>query len=820
MSGASHPHLDTLEPRLCLTTYTVNNALDAGAGSLRQAILNANAHTGADVIDFNIPIAGVKTLTPASLLPIITDPVTIDGTTQPGYSIGRPVVELRGSTLGGFGDHALQLTGGNSTVRGLIFTQWGGGFLQDTLWLHNGDNNVVEGCWFGIDSATGTTASANGNNIVLSNSSNNRIGGTTPQTRNVISGAGNIGILVGDNSDSNTIQGNYIGTNAAGTDDVGNYIGVYVESANNTIGGLAFGERNVISGNRRGVHILDDDFRVGAAGNRVQGNYIGTDVSGTRALGNTESGVLLTSGAHDNLIGGLTPEARNVIAANGIGVHIARNPPSFATVNAARDNAVQGNYIGLDVNGRPLGNTSDGVRISNASGNAIGSTIAAARNIIAANGAHGVLIETTNVTLPDLSSVSGTATANLVQGNYIGLRPDGINDEGNALSGVEITGAATANTIGGAAPGAGNVVSGNNGSGVHIVSAPSNVVQGNLIGLDAAGALAVPNADSGVSTTALNTLIAGNVVSGNDLLGIILGVTSDGSRVLGNRVGTDISGLLARPNGSHGVVAGGNRSTIGGLTPADRNLISGNSTFSGLFIIGNQNTVQGNYIGTTLTGDAALPNAFGVYIQGGRNTIGGSAPGAGNLVSGNTEVGIQFATTNANDNVIAGNLIGTDLTGNAALPNLDDGIHLSVGARNQIGGVTPAEANVISANRGYGVRIDSNASDNRVQGNLIGVARVANSPLGNFLAGVGIGSSAASPSNNNNLVGGSEVGAGNTIAYNGGAGVEVRVGTGNAIYGNHLFANALMPIDLAADGPPSTTTSTPTPAPTTARTTR
>src|SRR2546429_6888066 len=163
-------HFDILESRICMSTYTVTNGLESDFGSFRQAILSANAHPGLDTIDFNVPIPGHKVYTPASPLPMITDPVVIDGTTQPGWSPGHPAIELRGSP-GLAANGALHITGGNSTVRGLIFTQWGFGGLPQTLWLHNGDNNVVEGCWFGIDGLTGTTAAPNNDDIVSTNSS-------------------------------------------------------------------------------------------------------------------------------------------------------------------------------------------------------------------------------------------------------------------------------------------------------------------------------------------------------------------------------------------------------------------------------------------------------------------------------------------------------------------------------------------------------------------------------------------------------------------------------------------------------------------------
>src|SRR5262249_49108643 len=133
-------------------TFTVTNTNDAGAGSLRQAILDANASPGADLITFNIT-GGPTTITPATLLPEITDAVTIDGSTQPGFS-GAPIIEINGERANGEG---LLITAGNSVVRGLVINR----FKNSALRFANNGNNRVEGNFIGTD-VTGTKSQGNG----------------------------------------------------------------------------------------------------------------------------------------------------------------------------------------------------------------------------------------------------------------------------------------------------------------------------------------------------------------------------------------------------------------------------------------------------------------------------------------------------------------------------------------------------------------------------------------------------------------------------------------------------------------------------------
>src|SRR5439155_20415871 len=116
--------LETLEGRALLSTYTVTNTADAGAGSLRQAITDAANHAGADRIAFAIGSGGAKTISPASRLPGLSDGTNLDATTQLGYA-GRPLITLDGSHAGSSAD-GLKIIGGGVTIRGVVVDHFGG----------------------------------------------------------------------------------------------------------------------------------------------------------------------------------------------------------------------------------------------------------------------------------------------------------------------------------------------------------------------------------------------------------------------------------------------------------------------------------------------------------------------------------------------------------------------------------------------------------------------------------------------------------------------------------------------------------------------
>ncbi len=701
--------------------FTVTSPADSGTGTLREAILQANATpnvAGNDRIAFALPGTGVHSIAPATSLPSITEAVDIDGTTQPGFN-GQPLIELNGANAGSTASGLTLLTSGCS-IRGLGINR----FRNYGVNLQGYGGHVIQGNYVGVD-LPGTSALGNVNvGILVFRSGNNQIGGTHSADRNVISGNVGAGIYLYDNSSrSNRVEGNFIGLDAAGTHALGNRTnGIIIYNAPyNRIGGSAPGQGNVISGNQQKGIELFDDFG-GATGNIIQGNYIGTDLTGTTALPNTSDGIGLLNGQNVT-VGGTNAGAGNLISGNG------ERGLLISGANA-RNNAVQGNLIGTDVTGRlALGNHYNGVAIDMGSSNLIGGNLAAARNVVSANHQSGVLI------------VASNATGNRVAGNFIGVDVSGTNALGNFFAGVTIEGARN-NEIGGTDSGVRNVISGNKYQGVYVANAAAsgNIVAGNYIGTDATGTQALPNEDTGIR-----------------------------------------------------LESAGNR--IGGAAPAARNVISGNA-LDGVFLFGGtavSNQIQGNFIGTEATGTKALANGRdGVRIwEASANLIGGAAPNFGNVIAANRDGGI-FITNFACCNQIQGNRIGVDVTGTKDLGHPStEGIYIQRSSSNQIGGAVAELGNQIAGSNWWGIRM-VNATRNTVENNWIGTASDGVSDLGNLYFGIDLEANSF-----HNIIGGA--GRGNRIAFaKNYAGVRVRDGSANnAILDNEIFGNTTVGIDIS-----------------------
>ena len=264
-------------PSPLLAPFVVTNTNDAGAGSLRQAILDANANAGPDTISFNIPGAGLRTITPASPLPAVTGPVTIDGFTQPGAAANTSgtgndavlLVELDGSAAGA-GAHGLEVTGNNVGVSGLVINRFAG----HGIFFNGSAEGRVAGCFVGTNAA-GTAALGNaGHGVAVVDSNSNAIGGPLPEESNIIAGNGGDGVHLGDFAafligEVTAIQGNRIGVGADGgaLPNAGN--GVYLFGDTNQVGGENAGEGNRIANNGGdGVEIQ------AGVNNPVRGNSI------------------------------------------------------------------------------------------------------------------------------------------------------------------------------------------------------------------------------------------------------------------------------------------------------------------------------------------------------------------------------------------------------------------------------------------------------------------------------------------------------------------------------------------------------------------
>ncbi|HZR80881.1 MAG TPA: Calx-beta domain-containing protein [Candidatus Binatia bacterium] len=617
-------------------TFFVTNVNNAGPNSLRKAIEDANLTAAVDTVVFLIG-GVIKTIKPTTPLPAITQPLVLDGTQNPGYA-GTPVVELDGSLLAS--GSGLGIYTNDSVVKGLVVRGFPG-----TGIVIGGSGNAIRNCYIGVD-RTGQVAAPNAGYGISVSGTQNVIGGTVAGTRNLISGNASNGILLYDDAHFTAIYGNYIGTNAAGTAAIGNgSYGIRVFGAKNQIGAPNAG--NLISGNNRGVAL-----EAGADITFVRGNIIGLNATGTAKLPNSGG---LSIGSDSNLVGGSVAGAGNVIS----------------------------------------GNAYDGIAIQDG------------------------------------------ATGNTIAGNKIGTNLDGSVARGNDGYGIRTIGVATNNTIGGTAAGSGNLISGN-GRGISFeYGATGNHVYGNVIGLNGAGNAKMPNNGSAVQLSAPGNFVGGplpamrNVLSGNVWDGVAIDEDAPDSVVQGNYIGTDVNGTVALGNGSYGIrIISATDCTIGGAAVGEGNVVSGNERGISLEYGATGNTLQGNLIGVTKTGTAKLANkGTGIEIFAPGNQIGGTAAGAGNVVSGNAYSGIGLSGPEATGNVIEGNKIGTAIDGTTFLGNRYFGVEVNEAFGNTIGGTAAGAGNVVAGNEWRGMFFPTG------HGNAI----LGNSMFGNVELGIDLG---------------------------------------------------------------------------------
>ncbi len=493
--------------------------------------------------------------------------------------------------------------------------------------------------------------------------------------------------------------------------------GIVIYSPYNIIRGLVFSEflfQNPVQG--IGITITGNN----AHHNTIIGNYIGTDLTGTGRNGSI--GILINQGAHANLIGDGTGFGRNLISGNqNSGISIS---------DAGTDsNKIWGNYIGTDASGLNAVFNGEGVFIVfGPQFTEVGNGTIAGRNIISGNynNTSGVHIE--------------EASYNFVRGNFIGL-----NKDGQALpnqNGVFLGSGARHNQIGGNVPGDGNVISANAFGGVTVSSvgtpADSNWIAGNLIGTDTTGTIAIPNGGSGIDVSAGDggtatgnvigdTTIGGrNIISGNTGIGISINDAVFTTQVIGNFIGTNVTGTAGLANGQSGVqITGASGNVIGGTTASARNVISGNTGYGIGLDRADGNTIVGNYIGVNLTGNAAFANNDGIFIvEASSNLIGDGTPQGRNVISGNTFTGIAIRANNpfsaSNQNKIIGNFIGTQADGFSPLAN-----QVGIYAENNdpLSAVTMDSIlfNVIAFNNAQGIDFDHdiNLKQNILFGNSI-----------------------------------------------------------------------------------------------------
>jgi hypothetical protein len=711
-----------------------------------------------------------------------------------------------------------------SEIRGLVIHSWQEAVGNDALHGHGividgGRDNKVRGCFIGLDE-TGANARPNeGVGILIDfGAMDTTVGGLDVQDANVISSNTFAGITVAQDSSGTFIRGNYIGPDAEGDNGfAGQGYGVYYNANaayGNSIGAEQADSGNVISGNVIAGILITNNARYLS----VMGNIIGLDAENDLPLPNRE-GIAISAGAKDISIGHKT--VQNVISGNaGSGILFfgdGENADGTPLTPDGRVERVQviNNIIGLDSEGLEARPNERGVKLRDIRGVVLGEFLEAP-NVIAGNTTDGIVIdENSNEnqvvrTLVGLRSgdlmavpngrdgiaiagsdnvVGGTndlgnkiagngrhgiylhgseATGNTISGNLIGTH-DGTNARANQGSGIVLDGASE-NHIGRRLPsgsdpvGTGyNIISGNTVNGILLQNqADKNSIVGNLIGVAADQATALPNAFGIVIQASSENTIGqspfetqGNLISGNTYTGIqILGTSAHWAQkniVVCNYIGTDSGGSFALPNGSAGIDLGeySKENHIGG-SEAEGNLISGNTGYgmdvSSLNGTNREQVIQGNRIGTTVDGTGPLPNGkagihlenttqnwIGVRLVDDGNTI--RLEGAGNLISGNTEAGIHLGEL-ADENFVWGNAIGTAANGLESLSNGEEGILIEAGNRNQVGDATRSEAwNTISGNLSAGVRVKGLdpllAVDNVISGNRIGTNRLTNAALDN-----------------------------------------------------------------------------------------
>ena len=525
-------------------TWIVNTSEDHDDGScdhpreaeldctLREAINWANETAGADRILFEIPewdggyAEGKWHLQPESPLPPMADPGTMVDATKPTGVCGGFFIILSGASAGsGYG---FNITGSNQTVSGLIISNWS----LAGVYIHGGGahDNLV---------ACNQIVNNGGPGVWIENASDNNTIGAAQGYGNLISGNDGDGVRIAT-SNTNVVKGNYIGTNASGTSSDPNWgNGVNIESG---VGNMV-GPANLISGNsQEGV-----DLGQGAYSTNIYNNYIGTDVSGTSALGN-RSGVAVLAGI-GNTIG-----PNNLISGN--------SDDGVVLTGMAENNTVRDNTIGTNVDGTAaLANGGHGVNVWGAPNNTVGPD-----NLISGNGQNGILIGHVY------------ATGNVVRENHIGVNLAGTATLGNGIGGVSIDEGASSNTIG-----PGNLIGGNSigvylGPGTFSTSTRDNVVKDNYIGTDSAGTLDLHN-QRGVWIHGADdsTIGPGNRIAKSTYQGVFVEHQGVGNTITWNSI---------TQNGSLGIdnANGGNTElTPPTITSAGSNTVSGTSVCVGRY---------------------------------------------------------------------------------------------------------------------------------------------------------------------------------------------------------------------------------------------
>lgn len=514
-------------------------------------------------------------------------------------------------------------------------------------------------------------------------------------------------------------------------------------------------------------------------------NYIGTDPTGTASINhNARAGINFTNNATNLNV------TNNLISGNGESAIFGNN----SNVTGVK---VQNNLMGTDITGKVLlanvsadGNFGDIFWLVGNPGMEI---------------THNVITGGKNYGIGDNGANAGLK----ITGNYIGTDITGTVALPNG-AGVQLQSDAV--IVGGTTAAERNVISGNTSNGIMIYASTGDVIKGNYIGVTADAQQKLGNGPSGISTTygGVQSLTIGgslpseaNIIGGNGDKGIFLIGVAVSADVKGNYVGTNTTGAnLGNTNQGILIVASAGIVTIGGSGASDGNVVAYNG-YAGIGVgdNSNQTTLLGNYVGVLKDGTSAGNNGHGIHITNGASAvIGGSQAGEGNVVAGNTGIGINVEGKGA---IIKGNIIGLAPDGTTIRANGGSGIRVNGGSDPVIiGGSATGEGNIIAGNTEDGINTYFSVSPFTIYGNKIGVAKDGSfKPNRN---GILIDNDQATAGNI--VIGGLAAGQSNTIAGNTQSGVFIGVDGGGAydtqipIRKNSIYANGYRGIALSSNG--------------------
>ncbi|MFZ4289021.1 cadherin domain-containing protein [Variovorax sp. HJSM1_2] len=794
-----------------LATYTVTSTADSGAGTLRQAISDANANAGADTIVFNIAGAGLQTINLSTALPTITGALTINGYTQSDATANSAGsgsnaiirIALNGSGAGA-GANGLNFGSGSSgsVVSGLAI----GGFTGAGI-LTSVGGLTVTGNFIGTDAA-GSTAAANAIGVSVAGTGATTIGGSTAAARNLI--AGNTNNVVSSATGTLLVQGNLIGTTAAGTAaltaSTSNGISVSAGTANQ-IGGVNAGEGNVIMGGAKGVVVTTAGTVASILGNTIAGvSSIGIDLGDNGSTANDAGDPDTGANALQNFP--VLTAAQSSSSGTG---YVAVQGTLNSTANTS---------FRIEFYATPSGTGTAEGRIylgyvlvtTNASGNA---TIAATLSGNAV--ATGALISAT-------ATRTGTAATVFYEtSEFSAYRATTAMNE-QVVTTTADSGAGSlraAITAANAASGPTLITFNISGNVVHTITLstllPTITKQVVIDGTTDTGSVTANGGrpaivinvggiagdglrlDTGSGGSTIRGLVIQNYASNNSASAIRIMAGSSGNTIVGNYLGA------IGADGEQAAVASGDdviwiqssNNIVGGSTAADRNVLGLDGTAAGFYAIliesGNGNQILGNYAGVNASGTTGFTGLqSGIWVNSGSSA---NTRIENNLISGAGDAGIAV-NTGGGGTLVLNNRIGINAAGTGLISTTTPvGIIVyATGAGMVISG------NWIGSTTTAGISLQTDGIT--VQGNRIGTDLAGTANWGGKQSGIRVAGS-------NNLIGGTLAGQGNIIAFSNQQGttadaISVSSGTGNAILGNSIYSTntnaGSLGIDLGASG--------------------